>query len=485
MKKLTMLTLAILMVALSAPIVMAQGDPNANITWSSAYQVQNLASTDATVTITYYEQGSDTTYAGNTTVPGDGSVTIFPFVLNDDVASGPETFNGSAVLSSDQPIAAILNTQSSSSPFYGASTLGFTEGATSLSLPLIACNNAGFDTWFNIQNVGSSDANVTVNYVAGSAGVNATDTVVIPPYQAKTFDQNANTSLGTKTCTDLADTTSDKFVGGATVSSDQPVVASVMFLGTGSIPAVQGYNGFTGGSTSVNLPLIMANNSSFYTSIQIQNAGVSDTTITIAYGANTSTGGDPVSEDWDIPAGGSVTVLNLGGVSAYSKNDWTTVGKYVGSATITQTGSEPLVAILNQNSTSFTSLGSTYEGFDPAMGSQKISLPLVAANNSGYLTGIQIMAIEDGTSVTLTYSENSIEAGEVPTADTFTLDAGESKTLIQNGAPGELSGVNNWDDIGKYVGSGTVTADGPVLAIVNFNGPATGDTFFTYDGINQ
>jgi hypothetical protein len=58
--------------------------------------------------------------------------------------------------------------------------------------------------------------------------------------------------------------------------------------------------------------------------------------------------------------------------------------------------------------------------------------------------------------------------------------------LIQAGVPGPLTGVNNWSTAGRYVGSAKVTATGgTVIAIVNFNGPATGDTFFTYDGFGQ
>jgi len=482
----TLILILILALALSASTALAQGDPTANITWSSAYQVQNLSANPATLTITYYEQGTTTEYAGSATIPANSSITVFPFNSGDGIGQGPTTFNGSVVLSSDQEIAAILNTQSSSSPFYGASTNGFSQGATSIFLPLIACNNAGFDTWFNIQNVGSSDASVTVNYVPGSSGNSGTsDSATIAPNRAKTFDQNANTTLGTQKCAATGGL-GTKFVGGATVSSDQPIVASVMFLGTGNIKAVQGYNGFTGGSTSLNMPLIMANNSSFYTAMQIQNTGTSGADITVTYGANTVTGGNnPIVETWNIPVGGSQTIINTGGVSAYSKNDWTTVGKYIGGATVTQaTNPQPLVAIVNQNSSKYTSLGSSYEAFDPASATATINLPLIVANNSGFNTSFQVQALSNNTQVIVTYSENTVEAGEIPVSNTFTLNANQSKTLIQNGPVGDYS-ANDWNAIGKYIGSAKIVATGGnIIAIANFNGPATGDTFFTYDGFN-
>jgi hypothetical protein len=353
-----------------------------------------------------------------------------------------------------------------------------------MSLPLIACNNGGFDTWFNIQNVGDEDADVTVEYVPGLYGLSGlSDNFTVEPFRAKTLDQRAASTTGTKDCDDLADGTG-KFVGSANITSDEPIVATAMFLGTGSYKTVQGYNGFTPEAESANLPLIMANNSTYYTSIQIQNAGDSDADVVVTYSENTIAGGsDPAAEEYTIEAGASETIIHLG--DTFSQVDWDVIGQYVGAATVTQDGtSEPLVAVVNQNSTLYASLGSTYEGMSPDEATDTVSLPLVAANNGGYHTGIQVQAINDDTDVTITYYENTAEPGEVPTAAEFTLDAGESKTLIQDGTPGIYS-VNNWDSIGQYIGAAEVTATGPILAIVNFNGPLAGDTFYTYDGFNQ
>jgi hypothetical protein len=478
-----------LLLAFSGMPVLAQG----TIIYSSAYQIQNLDTVgDATVLIQYYDQATgNLTASGNVTVPKGGSKTIFPFQT--DGITGPSSFNGSAVLSSDKPIAAILNTQTSSTPFYGASTNGFSGGATSASLPLIACNNGGFDTWFNVQNAGSGDANITVTYIPGSNGTaGLTDTVTgIKPGAAKTFNQKAG-SGSTKNCDQLKDA-SGKFVGSATVASTngQPIVASVMFLGTGGIKALQGYNGFTAGSTAINLPLVMANNSSYYTAIQVQNAGSNSTAITVTFGTNTAGSGTPNPESFTLAGGAAKTLIQLGGISGVSpNNNWNAFGKYVSGAKITQSGTEPLVAIVNQNSTAFTSLGSSYEGFDPTKASATINLPLVAANNSGFLTGIQIQAVSGTPAVTVKYSKNT-QGGALqqPVDDTKTLATGETWTLIQAGGPGGLSGNNNWNAAvaGKYVGAASVTATGgTIIAIVNFNGPASlGDTFFTYDGFNQ
>lgn len=485
-KKLSLSVLVAFLVVLAfgSGATLAQGP----VTYSSAFQVQNLEGAEATVHIAYYDQASTSVYGGDIQVPGNGSKTIFPFLT--DGITGPSTFNGSVVLSSDKQIAAILNTQTATgfSPFYGASTNGFSEGTTEVSLPLIACNNAGFDTWFNVQSVGTGDAVIDVAYTPGSDGTAASDTgITIGQYKAKTFDQRSDSTTGTKHC---GAGLGSKFVGSAKVTSTngQPIVATVMFLGTGGIKTLQGYNGFTGGSTSVSLPLIMANNSSYYTCMQIQNAGTNSTNVTVEFGANTAGSGTPNDETFTLTSGGAKTLCQLGGISGLSpNNDWNALGKYVSGATITQTGSEPLVAVVNQNSTVATSLGSTYEGFDPDSASQTINLPLIAANNSGFLTGVQIQAVSGTPAVTVDYSTNT-GSGTLtePVNDTKTLSTGETWTIIQAGGPGGLSGNNNWGTAGQYVGSAKVTATGgTIVAIVNFNGPASGDTFFTYDGFNE
>lgn len=487
-KKLSLSVLVAFLVVLAfgSGATLAQGP----VTYSSAFQVQNLEGAEATVHIAYYDQASTSVYEGDVQVPGNGSKTIFPFVT--DGIAGPSTFNGSVVLSSSKQIAAILNTQTATgfSPFYGASTNGFSEGTTEVSLPLIACNNAGFDTWFNVQGVGTDDAVVDIVYTPGSDGTAASDIgIPIGQYQAKTFDQRSDSTTGTKHC---GVGLGSRFVGSAKITSTngQPIVATVMFLGTGSIKTLQGYNGFTGGSTSVSLPLIMANNSSYYTCMQIQNAGTISTDVTVTFGANTAGSGTPNAETFPLGSGAAKTLCQLGGISSLSpSNDWNAnfAGGYVSGATITQTGSEPLVAVVNQNSTVATSLGSTYEGFDPDSASQTINLPLIAANNSGFLTGVQMQAVSGTPAVTVDYSTNTGSGTLIePVDDTKTLSAGETWTLIQAGGPGGISGNNNWGTAGQYVGSAKVTAvGGTIVAIVNFNGPATGDTFFTYDGFNE
>jgi len=441
------MSVVLVVVLLLPTLVSAQGS---GITWNSCFQVQNLESAEATINIMYYNQ--DGTVAAE--VPADtiaalGSKTYCPI---DPVG----TFNGSVVISSNTQVVAIANLLASGALSAGAATNSFSAGAMTMNLPLIARGNAGFNTWFNVQNTGTSSTNVTVTYNPGSAGNSGvTDTATIPAGAAATFDQETKTALGSL------------FVGSATVTSDsEAIVATVEQAGTGSIKTLLGYNGFASGSTTVVAPLVMANNAGFFTGIQVQNVGSSTANVTVTYSANTTSGmGTPTPDPASIAAGASHTFIQSGG-------QWTDT--YVGSATITNAEGQNLVAIVNQLLIGSLSFGTAYEGFDPGSATANVSAPLVMANNGGYGTGIQVQNVSgnDPCNVTVTYGPNT--AGSfAPSAAMESIALGASATFSQLG----------WTE--TYVGSATVVGSGcSIVAIVNELNLSSNDGFFTYNGFN-
>jgi hypothetical protein len=360
------------------------------------------------------------------------------------------------VVSSDQPVVAIANTLGNS-PQYAASTESFSEGSNSIKLPLIMKGNSGYYTWFNVQNAGSADASVTVQFVPGSSGSAYTaPAVTVKPGAAATFNQRNEANLGTK------------FVGSAVVTSNQPVVATVMQVGE-TFKNMMGYNGFTTGSTTVSMPLIMANNGGYYTGYQVQNVGGASATVTIDYGQNLAGPFAPPNDTATLAPNASATFIQAGG-------SWGT-NKFVGSATIAS--AQSVVAIVNQVKITGTAVGTAYNGFDPAGATNKVSAPLIMANNSGYYTGIQVMNVgAAATTITLDYGTNLAGAYNPPN-ETATIQPGNSFNSIQSGG---AWGAN------KYVGSATVTASGgsdKIVMIVNQIWPAApGDQFMTYDGFN-
>jgi hypothetical protein len=314
--------------------------------------------------------------------------------------------------------------------------------------------NAGFSTWFNVQNAGATDATVSVEYIPGSSGnVYTEPAVVIKPGASHTFAQADLVALG------------DKFVGSAIVTSDVPVVATVMQVGA---KTMLGYNSFAGGSTTVSLPLVMSNNSGFFTGIQVQNVGGTATDITVSFGANIAGTFAPADETATVQPGQSATFLQNTGQFL--------VEKYVGSATVTSS-TEPIVAIVNQLK---PGRGTAYDGFDPAAATANVSAPLIQFNpDGGWFTGFQVMNV-GGSPVDIVVDYGANTAGTFsPANETATIQPGNSYNSLQNTA--------SWVAGGKYIGSATVTASsgGQIVMIVNqLRGNTGKDTFMTYNGFN-
>lgn len=451
------LSIAAALLLATALTVAPRAQAQSGLTYTSGIQVQNLSDQEATVQIEFYSEASQaivtTATISGEKIPANNSKTYFP------LSTVPSGFKGSAVVTSDQPVAAITNLLGNNGAYAGSAT-GLTEGSTNVGLPLIMRGNSGFNTFFSVQNAGSAPATVNVAYTPGSDGNAFSETpVTIAPGASRTFDQGTRAELG------------DKFIGSASITSDQPLVAMVSQVGTTVFKSLLMYDGFSGGSTTIRTPLVMANNNGFFTGIGIQNVGSKVTEVTVSYGANVAPGStfQPTSQTLNLNPRESGALIQNGG-------QWQN-NKYVGSATITSAGvsgdaAQPLVAVVNQLRDG-TQLGTAYEGINPTVGiTNKVSAPLLMNNNSGYFTGIQCQNLGSASAtITVDYigtdAANDVASG---------VAAGNSVTFFQNTAK---------FGTGKYIGSGTITSDQPVACLVNqVSLIGSGDSFLTYNGIN-
>jgi hypothetical protein len=405
----------------------------------SGIQVQNLAAVDANVQLSYYNQDGSLDGSVPTIIPANSSTTFFP-------VDATEGFDGSVVISADQPVAAISNILGDLG-VAAASYVGSGAGDTSVSLPLLFQNNAGFDTWFNVQNTGTADATVDVAYSDGTTVLD----VVIAPGAAHTFDQATETH-------GLA-------VFSGVVSSDQPVAVAVIQESVGVMFA---YTGFTTGTPDPVLPLINANNSGYITGVQIQNTGATPTDVTVSY---TAVVGTDCTETLTIPADSSTTfaLLAFSGTHA-GENCANAPTTFVGSAQVTgNTAGNDLVAIVNQLKIGVN--GGAYGSFDAAAATDTVVMPLIMDRNSGYFTGFNVQNVGDAdTTVTCTFTNSTH-------TETATLSPGEAMNALQ---------FNQLAD--GYVGSATCSADasGTIIGVVNELGPSgTADQLLVYEAINN
>ena len=456
-----------LVLALLSAFILPLGAVSAQgpLTYGSAFQLQNLEDSQAAITITFYAQDGSEAASVTDTIAANSANNYFAV----QVEGLPESFTGSAIVSSDREIRAIHNLYANDFTF-NASSAGYNAGAPEISLPLVMRGNSNNNTWFNVQNAGSEDATVQVVYTAGLFGTDWTDptTYTISPGASMTFDQTGLTQLG------------DRFVGSATVRStnDVPLVASVVQVGPGVLYA---YDGFTQNSTDIVAPLFQYYNAGNVSSIQIQNAGDTATTVTVQYTPGFA--GNACTETQTIDPGSAGTFglfafnAATAGSDCYANNPGT---RFVGSASIqTNSADQPLVGVVNQLNLS-QGLASSYSAYRPAEAQSTISLPLLMDRNSGFWTSINLVNIGPATTVTIDYVGRLDRGqGEVfTTSETF--DIGEGEPVIRLHAPGGFEIADGW------VGSATIrgaNASDQLLAVVNqVRTGGSGDVFQTYNG---
>ena len=438
MKRLCIISIIVSLITMAIALA-----ASAQITYNSGFQVQNLdPNNPATIQIVFYNQDGTIAATVNDTVPAGGSKTYFP--LN----AVSEGFNGSVVILSDRDIRAIVNVLGNGLA-YGASYGAFTAGATTVYVPLLMKANSGFNTWFNVQNVGSSATNVTINY---SDGLSAYCNNLKPGASCTLNQATENHAPG--------------WVGSAVVTADQPVAVTVIEVGPTTLFA---YNGFTGGSTDVAMPLINANNAGYITGIQIMNIGTTATEVTVSY--TPSLAGTACTETKTIQPGRSETFALRAFALSEPGENCADGARFIGSARITRNSTnQNLVAIVNQLNIN-ANKGAAYEGFDPSAATSSVVMPLIMDRNSGYWTGFSVANVGDTqTTVTCTFSGSThIERA--------TLNPGQALTALQKGV------IAN-----GYVGSAICTASdgGKIVGIVNeLNDVLTGDAFLVYDAFNQ
>lgn len=427
------------------------------VPFSSGFQVQNLASVGATISMAFYPE--DSTSASDTvgaTIPANGQVTYA--TLPSAVDAG---FKGSAVISSDQRIAAIVNLISPNlnNLSLGSSYVGVTGGSQSVSLPLLFKNSFDFNTFFSVQNVGQAATQVTVTYSGGGLNSPVTEQATIQPGAAHRFDQQSNPNLP------------NGFNGSAVVTSTASDIAAVVTQWSSTTSLT--YNGFAAGTTDPFFPLVNANNAGFITGISLQNIGTASTNVTVTY--TPSSAGQTCTETKTIPAKGtaffalnSFSTTPESGVTENCANGAT----FVGSARVTtNSANQPLVGIVNQLNQG-TRKGGSYSSFDASAGTNTVVFPLIQDRYFGYFTGISI-----------------VNTGSVPTTIECTFSGSSQKQTSGTIQPGgSYTVIQNNVIAADYNGSGRCVANASgaqIVGIANQLGGGNVDTFFVYEGTNN
>lgn len=388
MRRIVIISLAVILVLTFA----FAGKPNTvysqgfGLAWESSFQVQNLGTADASILMYYYDQNGN--LATMDTDPDTGSAYANPD--SDTVGVGESNtyypihaasgFNGSVVVSSSEPIAVISQVMVTTGAKSYGSYVGFQQGATTIYFPILQKNNGTSKntSTFNVQNTGSTAVDYTIHFVPAPGGGYATPADITETGVAVGASKSYNLEdrpefsamakwVGSATVT-VVDTANDSIAGVANMIAKQ-YEPNAYQLST--------YNAFTGGSTTVVLPLIQENNSGNRTSINCQNIHPSTTTeVTVTYTPETgSAAKTPQVISGVDPNEAAIVVQDYQGTT-----------KFVGSAVVTSNPAVPMVCVVNIQKPS-VARASSYEGFDPASATDKVVLPLIQSRNGNATKG--------------------------------------------------------------------------------------------------
>jgi hypothetical protein len=455
MKKFFSILIAIALVLVLLPVSGAQAQKP--VAFESSIQIRNLSANAGQITLAFYNLNGF--LVGTSDQPIGANETLSFLRSTMPIGSG---FDGSVIVASNVPVAGMSNLHglmdATNVMTYGAFA-AFDSGATTVYLPTLMKNNYGYDTFFYAQNLGQTDANITVNY---SDGVTKTATGVKPGASAK-FDQTLENHAG------------KVFAG--TVTATQNIAVTVAQNG----PTLLTYNSFAEGSILPVMPLVQENHYGYFTGIQIQNVGTQISEVSVTY--TPSLHGTPCTEVQNIPAGESRTF----GQPAFYRddgNDNCIKGQmFVGSARVSSNmGNQPLVAVVNQLNNQ-TRKGGAYNAFDPAKGGSGIIYPLIMDRNYDYFTSWSIVNVGSATLAANAIvcqvtgkdkngnpvSKQLKNAAEVEVGASWTL---EHKNLI---ADGFVGGATCTVTGGKVIGTANQFANSPRWA--------GKDTLLVYEGI--
>jgi hypothetical protein len=423
--------------------------------FDSSIQVQNLSTTAiAHITLDYYLPDGTVDTSASDSINPSSSKTYLP--IHPDAG-----FNGSVVISSDIPIATISNLTVTATNRALGTYDGVGSGGSVLYFPLV--DKRYNVSVFTIQNVGTVDASITIDFIPlpGSAFVEIADVPdTIEPGASHTFDM-----------ADYNGTT--QWLGSVKVTASTSQIAGVLANVNSSTPAspTNGvYNGFNSGSVSSVLPLIMEANSGNRTGTSCQNIGPSAATITMTYFP---------SAGYPARAPDVYAAVPVNGMAAKVMAETGT--KWIGSAVVSIDSGSELACVVNQTRPALKR-SNIYEGFAPANATNVVVLPLIMSKNGTTtmaFTGFSVASF-DGSDVTVT-CDWLPASGYSDIADS-TL--GPAPILVFSQQSGFSAGNTKW--IGSAICSTSGTG---IFAVVNQSREfvPTGtlrDVTSAYDGFN-
>lgn len=336
----------------------------ASFTTSVTYM--NIGTGPATVTMMFYPEGSASPVTWNEpSLPVNAAASLYAGT----VFSG--SFSGSAVVSSDSPLA-VTGVQTSTTVKNRMLSNGFSAGAPVFTIPTVLKATFTTNTIFSVQNADSEANNVTVTFNPVS-GTPFSETINnLPAGAAKIYDMGTATVPGLlATFNGSVKITAKK---SASPAVDGAVVASSQELSTSNDNSYA-FEGATNGGPVVYMPSAFCNwvPGLVQSAYAVMNMGANPVNLSVVYRV----------------AGSATTytdnsVTNLGpGLKASLNACSVAPNGFIGSATITATGTSPSIVAIGKIYNG--GLSTAYSGF--SQGYQTVALPYVRFTNAYWTAG--------------------------------------------------------------------------------------------------
>ncbi|MCL4230548.1 MAG: hypothetical protein KJ053_03105 [Dehalococcoidia bacterium] len=496
-------------------LVVARAEPNVSVQpaivsgkENTSAIAQNRGSANATIAMDIYTPGGVPVPSASRVyqnVP-PGGTRVFAQATNEGLATG---FRGVGILSSDQPINALLvrDIESPSGQKSYSIHNAYPSGGNTVTLPYISNALGGeYNTRFAIANTGTSDACVSITYafVPGAGAVGAggrapvTDTGpggtgCTTGYRVPVGGQVTFAPTAVDGATPMPSTTANTLMAATVTSTGSPVTVAVDAYVSSGRRKLASYDGFiVGGAgsstddvgTAIAIPLALKTPDGYYSQILLSNPNASQATATITYSGNTGTHSVSVT----VPANGTANH------SVYS--DSTVPVGFVGAATVTS--DQSLAAVLFR--AKMTSAGSFVDedlytavnGVPTDRATTKVRFPLIfrrayaTGGLNGYNSWVSVSVPGGGT------ANLTIEAVNDPTSGAPGCAAAYTSTVTKT-ITGSFIFYQNLDaDNGFspnpacFWGGITITSNVPINAIGNVTTDLrSGDNDGLYNGFSE
>lgn len=455
-KKATIVLLVVLALTVSVGLIAAQNQlPGSG--WLSGQQIQNIGTGPATIVFTAYDTAGNPSPCGSKPAAAGAGVNF----STNECQVGPG-FVGSAVVSAEQPIAAVVNVANNPTGAAGGMYRG-TDGSQVnevISFPLVKANFNGRTTTLYLQNASTSPNTIEVvfkmrngqSYTKQYPNVPVNAMVVVSPADANIPAQQ---------------------FGGATATGTGVLAGTALEHQTTALVAenLAAYTGFTDASydSTAYCPLVRNGHSGALqtTGLDVQNVSNSAQKIRVTY---TYTIGNGPTQTKTVESVNAVAPGESSNFYAQSGSLGIPAGA-LGAAKVEGVGGGDVAAIVTD-----TGLGRTprritaYACFPASDASTKIAMPQYKEFFNGNTSGINVQNVGNAAAtITIVYTATNNSGATATFRNTQTLAPGALFPFYGvSGSPASVTVMSgNAAALNGSFGSAIITSTQPIVATQN------------------